>query len=1061
MSRPVIPPLPPSSIQDQSFEKTEVLRRRLAAAEEDARQMLSQLGQSRHSQGAALSSDFGQSSTSEGREKRVTFEKTLADKLPHPREEQMVEPMLSSSSQDALISRVCKLESMLQTLKLGLASSGAGGSGGIDKKRLKVEVEERVSELKQEFGAEIVRLKRQLASLQEELGMEVEAKARLKEEAEKLKEALEEVMQAKAEAAVAVDDLSSTKQKLIGRISELKEEVARESSLRSTLEVSHTTLMSRVQEMETLVDRERQEVQNASANTNSVRQEAVRLKEELSAELSRRQMAEEACQRLIAEKEKAQTSLQAAQSDCNLASGELSRLQNQYSELIRQLEQTQRVIDQQNTHMQEVEADRTRLHQIAERASTDQQQAQVLQARLKEVEDNHRLIKQNLEEEIRTLRTTVTDLDTQNASLVNKMRQLQADLEASQNALACRERDFNSAATGLESELNNVRKQLQSLEIEKESVLKGKESLLEEVNQTVDSLMSERTRLQGELEQVRAEADRLRGKWRQTESENMQLMERIGSFEQQQTTHRKVESTLKEMVEQKNKLAYDNGKLQSQVTQLKQDLTAAQTTCSDNTQLRKVNEMVQGKLVQLQKEAGDFKVVVQKLEGKLRHTTDLLEQKQHELQLTQARREELEREVGQILGRVEVLESREKNKTQQHQKNMEDAKSVNREISHTLEAVMSSHTQLQELVENLQAELGRRDTEIGRLKNLRQKDQDGSHLEKQRMEETVEALRAELKKEQDKSGRKANRDIAELKKQNSNLSTRNGELVATNTELRQRVGEMERTVGELQQKLAGQRHKVDHMHRARKQVEDNLQRMKQMREDIDELEKMRDEYMQKNQEQAETIGMFMQQMSSLQEEVQQLAAAHLNTGRLLKMKEEALEKERRLREELKRKYSETKKREDQTSKQKHTADERLKEAHNESVEIQRNLMEAHEWFKGKFEKLQDELMESRAAQAKLEQVNTSQRHQLQSEKSRAQEAAERAKEMIKASRHTLSKLADYTEQADVDTKQQLAQLRAEVEKEKAHSKYVQGKYHHLKDAVVKASTSSAKRNSHR
>lgn len=50
---------------------------------------------------------------------------------------------------------------------------------------------------------------------------------------------------------------------------------------------------------------------------------------------------------------------------------------------------------------------------------------------------------------------------------------------------------------------------------------------------------------------------------------------------------------------------------------------------------------------------------------------------------------------------------------------MEDAKSVNREIASTLEAVMQSHTQLQELVENLQAELGRRDTEIGHLKNLR------------------------------------------------------------------------------------------------------------------------------------------------------------------------------------------------------------------------------------------------------------------------------------------------------------------------------------------------------
>ena len=66
-----------------------------------------------------------------------------------------------------------------------------------------------------------------------------------------------------------------------------------------------------------------------------------------------------------------------------------------------------------------------------------------------------------------------------------------------------------------------------------------------------------------------------------------------------QMTQRKVETTLKDMMEQKNKLAYDNGKLQSQVTQLSQDLAAAQAQCSDTAQLRKVNEMAQAKVIQV------------------------------------------------------------------------------------------------------------------------------------------------------------------------------------------------------------------------------------------------------------------------------------------------------------------------------------------------------------------------------------------------------------------------------------------------------------------------------
>ena len=66
-----------------------------------------------------------------------------------------------------------------------------------------------------------------------------------------------------------------------------------------------------------------------------------------------------------------------------------------------------------------------------------------------------------------------------------------------------------------------------------------------------------------------------------------------------QMTQRKVETTLQEMMEQKNKLAYENGKLQSQVTQLTQDLAAAQAQCSDTAQLRKASEMAQARLVQV------------------------------------------------------------------------------------------------------------------------------------------------------------------------------------------------------------------------------------------------------------------------------------------------------------------------------------------------------------------------------------------------------------------------------------------------------------------------------
>ena len=58
-----------------------------------------------------------------------------------------------------------------------------------------------------------------------------------------------------------------------------------------------------------------------------------------------------------------------------------------------------------------------------------------------------------------------------------------------------------------------------------------------------------------------------------------------------------------------------------------------------------------------------------------------------------------------------------------------------------------------------------------------------------------------------------------------------------------------------------------------------------------------------NYAQGQTISKFVEQMSGLQDELRHLAQAYTNTQQLLKLKEDALDKERRVREEMKKKYS--------------------------------------------------------------------------------------------------------------------------------------------------------------
>ena len=57
-----------------------------------------------------------------------------------------------------------------------------------------------------------------------------------------------------------VGGLRSAKSKLERRVHELRGELSRESSLRLSLEESHSTLLSRVQQMELVIHTEREEV---------------------------------------------------------------------------------------------------------------------------------------------------------------------------------------------------------------------------------------------------------------------------------------------------------------------------------------------------------------------------------------------------------------------------------------------------------------------------------------------------------------------------------------------------------------------------------------------------------------------------------------------------------------------------------------------------------------------------------------------------------------------------------------------------------------------------------
>lgn len=170
MSRQVIPPGgQPNGVVPQ--QTAQVLENRLASAEEETRNLMEQLG------GLGFSKSKGEGDNS-------------GMKVPvSPYKVRMASNDVLKDNYEALVSRVCKMESVIQTLKLNLLNIQG-------EKELKVksndEFEYKMNVLKQTYEQTIFKYKREMEQMKEDLLQENEEKNKLKETIRDLKTSLEE-----------------------------------------------------------------------------------------------------------------------------------------------------------------------------------------------------------------------------------------------------------------------------------------------------------------------------------------------------------------------------------------------------------------------------------------------------------------------------------------------------------------------------------------------------------------------------------------------------------------------------------------------------------------------------------------------------------------------------------------------------------------------------------------------------------------------------------------------------------------------------------------------------
>ncbi|XP_015768318.1 PREDICTED: coiled-coil domain-containing protein 150-like [Acropora digitifera] len=176
---------------------------------------------------------------------------------------------------EQMVTRVCRAESTIQSLKLAMCSLEA------EKNLAAVNKEPDEATLpKDTYEKEIKKLKKDSQRYKKELEICEKGRKEAQDMVKRLASELDKSSQTGEQNRLKMEELKLSKQKLTKKINELKEEVVREKDLRASLEESHMSLLQRVSDMERIVESERGDVQTLAQECRTLRTEAVSAREE-------------------------------------------------------------------------------------------------------------------------------------------------------------------------------------------------------------------------------------------------------------------------------------------------------------------------------------------------------------------------------------------------------------------------------------------------------------------------------------------------------------------------------------------------------------------------------------------------------------------------------------------------------------------------------------------------------------------------------------------------------------------------------------------------------------
>ncbi|MCI4385577.1 hypothetical protein PGIGA_G00052210 [Pangasianodon gigas] len=538
-----------------------------------------------------------------------------------------------SSRSEALVARVCRLESLLHTLRLSV---------------FRIETERELN------SSHTARLQEQLAALQEQCEEEQRSSQREvmrlrdqlqqeREEAQRKAHTLREQLHishcSQMDVAIAADELKKVKVQLSRKLHQMKEELAQEIAARLEAERSLDALLQRVKEMEGEVEREKEQVKLLQADCHALNVDGQEVRAELEEKAELIQSLQEECQQLrqqLEEKDILESDLCAELKSVKIT---LQKQQQENRTLLRGREETRAVTDKVQALNDQLEAQcsdlSSALRSLTEEKAQLQASLKVEQERatqhLKDVDLRLDTAKRNMQCEVQEAlaerRLLNKELETLRADHTKLQQSSAVALDAAVNHQELLERTIKR----LRGELSKAIKEGETMQKEREEVCAELEWVQEEL-QVKECQMCV---LRSEIEYVQRENLRLKDQLHNTHTKNSETLQtELGDkLDELHTLRRQREAELHKAKQEINQLTKQVHELrkakhhgrksaQREVCELKKALDDVSSRSCD---LSRTNRELREKVRELENLVSNqnARIKAQKVQLKQRNKTEL------------------------------------------------------------------------------------------------------------------------------------------------------------------------------------------------------------------------------------------------------------------------------------------------------------------------------------------------------------------------------------------------------------------------------------------------------